>query len=159
MNTITIIPVWKTLTLGNLALAELRKALHDKKGGIGLAPVALQTLDASKIVPKVEVDLVAVTYEDLCLPDGATREAIYTKAIELGLQICPSEVGPLVWLEHYGKHRDAENLIIGMEPVSNNLFYLYAVGGTLVFTTSQGAAEHFRGNDSNSRWVFIQPRK
>ena len=158
MNT-TIIPVWKTITLGNLTVAELRKALQNKKGGIGLAPVALQTLDASTIVPKVEADLVAVTYEELGLPDGATREAIYAKAIELGLQLCPPEVGPLVWLEYYGQQKDCENLIIGMEPVSDNLFYLYSTGSTLVFTTSQGALEHFRGNDSNSRWVFIQPRK
>jgi len=157
MNTITTTPVWKTIIVGNLTVAELRNALRDKKGGIGLTPAALQTFDASLIAPKAEIDLVVVTAKEIGFPDGATREEIYAKAIELGFKLCPPEVGPLVWLEHYGKQTACEKLTIGMEPVSDNLFHLYNANGTLVFTTSQGNADH--SWHRSSRWVFCSPRK
>jgi len=43
---------------------------------------------------KETVNLVRLTVKDLGFPNGATSDQIYQKAQELGLQLCPAEVGP-----------------------------------------------------------------
>ncbi|MEY2701538.1 MAG: hypothetical protein RLY43_158, partial [Bacteroidota bacterium] len=43
------------------------------------------------------------TVEQLGLRTGATTDEIYTKAQQLGLKLCPSEVGPHLRLSYEGK--------------------------------------------------------
>lgn len=47
-------------------------------------------------------NLVQFTVEQLGFPDGATTDEIYAKADELGLDLCPAEVGPLLRLSYTG---------------------------------------------------------
>ena len=52
---------------------------------------------------KQEYDLVRFTVEQLGFPDGATIDEIYAKAEELGLDLCPAEVGPQLRLQNTSK--------------------------------------------------------
>ncbi len=47
-------------------------------------------------------DLIRLTVEDLGFPRGATTDEIYAKAGELGLELCPAEVGPQLRLQYTG---------------------------------------------------------
>ena len=62
------------------------------------------------------VDLVVVTAADLYFKDRVRRLAIYERAIELGLDLCPSEVGPQLRLQYLDQPQD-EWLYVAMEPV------------------------------------------
>ena len=64
-----------------------------------------------------EVNLVVVSVAELGFKDGAKLKDIYAKAQQLGLQLCPNEVGPKLRLE-YADQPMGEWLIIGMEPIT-----------------------------------------
>ena len=60
-------------------------------------------------------DLVRLTVKDLGFPDGATTDEIYQKATELGLELCPAEVGPRLRLSYQG----SDWMYIGMKQISD----------------------------------------
>lgn len=79
-----------------------------------------------------EYDLVRFSVAQLGFPNGATIEKIYKKAEELGLELCPAEVGPLLRLQ--SKIKDWTS--IAMEQVSDrdgdpNIFHLVSDGDQL----------------------------
>jgi len=91
-------PVWKTIKLGTgLKTADdFREALKD--GGFRIGDWANDILGKPAFkaaVEETEIDLVVVSVAELGFKKGATREDIYKRAQELGLEVCPSEVGPL----------------------------------------------------------------
>lgn len=59
-------------------------------------------------------ELVRFTVEQLGFPGGATTDEIYKKAEELGLELCPAEVGPHLRLQYPGK----EWMLIAMKQIS-----------------------------------------
>lgn len=61
------------------------------------------------------VDLVRLTVKDLGFPDGATIDEIYKRAEELGLELCPAEVGPHLRLQYSG----SERIFIAMEQIAS----------------------------------------
>jgi hypothetical protein len=46
------------------------------------------------------LNTVQITVKDLGYPDGATLPQIYERAIELGLELCPLELGPFLRLAY-----------------------------------------------------------
>jgi hypothetical protein len=104
------------------------------------------------------VDLVRVTVAELGFKDGARRDAIYARAIELGLELCPAEVGPALRLAY------SENswILVGMEPITGS-------GGCLVVFSvytdndERWLSSHYGHSDRVwnpvSQWVFVRPRK
>ena len=64
-----------------------------------------------------EVDLVKVTVAELGFTKGARRDQIYERAKELGLVLCPSEVGPQLRLQ-YQDQPSGDWVFIGMEPIN-----------------------------------------
>lgn len=61
-----------------------------------------------------QYSLVSFTVKELGLPNGATTEEIYKNAQELGLELCPAEVGPHLRLQYPGK----EWMLIAMEQIT-----------------------------------------
>ncbi|WP_047985575.1 helicase [Ornithinibacillus californiensis] len=49
---------------------------------------------------KYNLNTVQITVKDLGYPDGATLPQIYERAIELGLELCPLELGPFLRLAY-----------------------------------------------------------
>jgi len=59
-------------------------------------------------------DLVRFTVEQLGFPEEATTDEIYAKAEELGLELCPAEVGPQLRLQNTSK----EWMLIAMKQIT-----------------------------------------
>lgn len=160
----TKFPVWKTIKLGTgLKTADdFRKAPEDK--GFGISEWAKDILGkpAFKAAAKeTEVDLVKVTVAELGFKNGARRGQIYERAKELGLDLCPAEVGPQLRLQ-YKDQPNGEWLFIGMEPITGS------DGELSVFRVLRPVSElwlfgHYASPDSfwppDRWWVFVRPRK
>ena len=83
------------------------------------------------------VDLVRLSVADLGFKEGARYDAIYARAIELGLELCPAEVGPQLRVQYPDQPR-GELLLIAMETIRDSH------GDLRVFCL---------GRDANGRWL------
>jgi len=154
--------IFKTITLGlHKDHKSYRKALEADGYRIGdYAGQILKKIEVSQT--PIELDLVVMTVGDLGFPpDGARRDAIYDRAKELGLQLCPAEVGPALRLAYKNQLR-GEWLLIAMEPIAGSggrlLVFLVAHGGSALWLGSFYGRPDFVWSASD-RWVFVEPRK
>lgn len=124
-------PVWKTVRLGIYKNADgYRKAL--KKAGLRLSDWASDMMGKSAFTcakQGTELDLVRLTVAELGFKDGARYADICAKALELGLGLCPAEVGPALRLQYDDQPRD-EWVRVGMEAItdSDGSLSIFAVG-------------------------------
>lgn len=170
-------PVWKTIKIGTLKTAvDFRKAL--KKSGIWTnfwAMYMLRKPGFTTSEAEMELDLVVVTVADLMFGSGMWREFtlssgahhrdIIAKALELGLELCPAEVGPQLRLQ-YTDQPKGEQLIIGMESITGSdgysrVFHVnhdkdghWSVGRLLFGALSRD--DYFW--DRHYKFVFVRPR-
>ena len=98
-----IFPVWKTIKLGTgLKTADdFRQAL--KASGFEIGNWANEILGKpafTAAAKETEVELVRVSVAERGFKNGATRKDIYQRAQELGLELCPNEVGPQLRLQY-----------------------------------------------------------
>ncbi|TSC83207.1 MAG: hypothetical protein G01um101419_173 [Parcubacteria group bacterium Gr01-1014_19] len=149
-------PIWKTLKLGTHPSAEaLRKAIVAKKNKI--SDWGNDILKRISVSPKeTEIDLVKLTVAQLGLTSGGTREQIYAKAKEPGLETCPAEVGPQLRLQ-YQDQPYGEWILVGMEPIagSDGLPRVFGVGlssGVRWLNAYDGYADDFWFPEDV--WVF-----
>ncbi len=151
-------PTWKTIKLGTHPSTDaLRQALVD--GGYRIGDWASDILKRTPIAPEpLELDLILVTVADLGFPEGATRENIYEKAAQLGLTLCPAEVGPALRLD-YAAQPKGEWILVGMEPIADSRGYLE------VFDVDHGDSGRWLRSDYGYpddfwhgcyRWVFVR---
>ena len=100
------IKIWKTIKIGGFQDANaIRRALLDK--GVIISTVADDMLrNIPLVAEEEEVDLVA-------LPGS---EGVFQLAEDLGLELCPAEVGPRL-REQYPDQPKGEHLVIAMRPV------------------------------------------
>ncbi len=114
-----IFKLWKTIKLGTHKNAdEIRKSLKTNGHNIGdWANDILGKMEISKT--EEEVNLVVATVRELGFKNGANYADICKKAQELGLELCPAEVGPQLRLQ-YTNQPKGEWLIIAMEAISGS---------------------------------------
>jgi len=124
---------WKTIRLGTNGLKtadDFRKFLKDNGFSIGdYANDILGKPTFTAAAEEIELDLVVASVAELGFKNGATREQIYARAKELGLDLCPAEVGPQLRLQ-YKDQPNGEWLIVAMEPIADSvgLLGLFFVG-------------------------------
>ncbi|MCX6722178.1 MAG: hypothetical protein NTY04_03235 [Candidatus Staskawiczbacteria bacterium] len=159
--------VWQTIKLGTgLKTGEdFYKALKEN----GFAAEGVRNMlgkpEFTVATKETEVDLVAVTVAELGFKDGADRKDVYAKAQQLGLQLCPAEVGPQLRLQYKFQHHET-GFIIGMKPICSSVFssgdYL-AVFDVEEHNSNLLLAPYFESfcsaNNWFYKWVFILPRK
>ncbi len=152
---------WKTVTLGlHKSPKNYRKAMEKDDYRIG--DYAGQILNKTEVSQtEVELDLVVVTVGELGFKNGARRDVLYAKALEIGLQLCPAEVGPALRLLYKDQPR-GEWLHIGMESITGSdgrpgVFEVGHVDGDRWLDSVYGGAGHVW--DADYRWVFVRPRK
>ena len=98
--------------------------------------------------------LVQFTVGQLGFSNGATTDEIYAKATELGLELCPAEVGPHLRLQYPGK----DWKLIAMKQISDrygdpDVFRLCAGGAELRLSgRSAKPGERWKTDDL---WVFV----
>lgn len=98
--------------------------------------------------------LVQFTVGQLGFPQGATTDQIYAKAEELGLKLCPAEVGPQLRLSYSGK----DWKFIAMKQISDRsgdpfVFRLYSGASKLRLLANY--AHPSRRWDSDVQFVFL----
>lgn len=158
--------VWKTIKLGTglTSAYQFRKAI--KKAGGKISDYANDILGkpafraAIKEV-ELELDLVNVSVAELGFANGATRREIYERAIKLGLELCPSEVGPQLRLQYKDQPLN-EWVLVGMEPIADSgggprVFHVAHVGGGLWLSSNDGLPVDVWSADY--RWLFVRSRK
>ena len=118
-----------TVDIGGTSKAELLRQLEQK--GIKISDYArdmLQSPDFTTAEKPEAADLVRLTVESLGFPKGATTKEIYERAEELGLELCPAEVGPQYRLKNTDQPMN-EWFRIGMKQIADrsgypSVFYL-----------------------------------
>ena len=123
------------IKIGGKTAQQLEKELEEK--GFKIHDYARSMMKNPDFVPAKkpeQADLVRLRVRDLGFESGAKTEQIYAKAEELGLELCPPEVGPHLRLE-LADQPDGEWFSVGMKQISDSdgsprVFYLsrYADG-------------------------------
>ena len=111
---------WMTIKLGTgLKDADaIRKAIADEGGRISdWANDILGQPAFTVATEETEVELVVVSVAELGFKDGAKYSDICERAKQLGLALCPPEVGPQLRLQ-YKDQPKGEWLRIAMEPIT-----------------------------------------
>jgi len=110
---------------------------------------------------KTEIELVILSVGDMGFKNGATRREIYERAIKLGLDLSPAQVGLEMRLQ-YKKDRQpkGEYLLIGMEPIADAYGHLevfsvdrYSDGKSWLHTNSGLPGLQWR---TDTQWVFVR---
>lgn len=154
--------IWKTITLGvHQSPSEYRKALE--ASGYRIGDYADQILNKVKVSEEeVQLDLVVMTVAELGFKNGATYQEVYARAIELGLELCPSEVGPAL-RQQCPNQSYGEKLRIAMDPLTGSEEDILAMFGVdrfndmLWLDSFCGRPDYFWY--ASDRWVFVAPRK
>jgi hypothetical protein len=158
----TDLHIWKTIKLGAGLKTGDEFCVEIEASGCKLGIWGKDILDKAVFTSRYrEVDLVIKSVEELGFENGATRSQIYERAIGLGLQLCPSEVGPQLRLQYRNQPKD-EWLLIGMQPVVDSdkvpSLFVVAEGGDNLWLTGDRGSANIRWKPQG-RWVFIKPRK
>lgn len=110
-------PIWKTIEIGGKTKKQLEKEL-DKFNVSEYAKAIMNHKDFT-VQKKVEsINLVRLTVRELGFMNFATTDQIFQKASELGLELCPAEVGPHLRFI-YTDQPIGEWFSIAMEPISD----------------------------------------
>src|SRR3989344_1334911 len=113
---------FKTINLGTgLKTADdFRKSLRDSGNKVSSEANGILGNSAFTVaVKKIKIDLAIKSVDELGFKDGATRKRIYGRANELGLDLCPAEVGPQLRLQ-YKDQPEEEHLIVAMNPIAGS---------------------------------------
>ncbi|MDD4803666.1 MAG: hypothetical protein PHN69_00640 [Candidatus Pacebacteria bacterium] len=135
---------------------KAKQALLDKGFKLyGKAEEILQKVSFNK--ERKEYNLVSFSVKSLGFPNGATTKEIYDKAEEMGLELCPAEVGPLLRL-NYLDQPNGEYLRVTMKTIEGS-------GGRVrLFTVDHGVGERSLNTDwdnpgnrwnAGNRFVFL----
>lgn len=116
MKTKTLTP-WKTVSLGESKASILKKL---EKYEVGY--YAKQLLEKVEVSDKQEVDLVVLTPSDLGFTENPTTAELFGKAEELGYDLCPADVGPVLRV-NYDDQPKEEYLWIATEPITDSVGY------------------------------------
>lgn len=156
--------VWRTLKLGTgLKTADdFRKAIGDNDMRLrDEGSDILEKPEFTAATEPCEVDLVVMSVKDLGFKGDARYDQICAKAKELGLDLCPAEVGPQLRLQ-YSDQKRGERLIIAMETIRGSH------GDLGVFSVGHGGSGRWLGAyvgnpDSvwypNDQFVFVSRKK
>lgn len=159
-------PAWRTVILGQYSnVGTLRAALDpvadtvDHKAYYVLLDDPKFTLASEEI----EARLIVRTVEQLGLVGRNVRYSdICARAIELGLELCPAEVGPVLWLKHKDSLGHGEPLNIAMEPLGSapyeHIFRISSFfrGRCWLEWNICNMSGHWK---ADSKLVFMLPRK
>jgi len=156
-------PIWKTIKIGTgfASASELLAAIGIR--GLKIGDWADDMLVMPEFVinlEEIELDLVVVSASDIGFENGARRDQIYKRIEEFGLEVCPCEVGPQLYLQ-YDDKADGE-ILIGMNPIVSSIgvprvFYIARRGSEIRLRSYFGRPDIFWG--TRTKWVFVRPRR
>ena len=106
------------IEIGGKTAKQLEKEIIDAGMQIdSYAKSILESKDFTMSKTKESADLVRLTVADLGFKGNATTDQIYKRAEELGLELCPAEVGPQYRLQ-YTDQPVGDWVLIGMKQIA-----------------------------------------
>ncbi len=121
--------VWKTIQLGTHKDAStLLGAMKDE--GLKVSDYSKDVMGKSDFTvasERTDIQLVRVSVAELGFQKGARRDAIYERAIQLGLSLVSAEVGPQL-RRQYKDQPNSEWLLTAMEPITDSFDELSVFG-------------------------------
>ena len=154
---------WMNIQLGTGLITgnDFRESLRKVNFTVGVWGYAI--LSSSHFIgsrKKREVELVQVSIAELGYEYGAARRDIYERAQNLGLRLCPAEVGPYLRIQ-YVEQPEGEQILIAMESVfiSSRTSGSFAVLGRTEYCGPALDGIDNRPEDfwnANSRWIFLR---
>jgi hypothetical protein len=112
-------PIWKPITVGgSKGVNAIRVALETAPCHMTIADDADEILGRPAfpfIKTPVELDLVVLSVFELGFGDETSLHHIYARAVALGFELCPAEVGPALRL-NYLDQPPGDSLHIAMKP-------------------------------------------
>jgi hypothetical protein len=162
-NIIADKPVWRRLTLGaHRSVDRVRQALHAAHIRVGDQADEILGRPAFRFsqTPK-DVDLVIVSVGELGFVRPTPLSDVHRRANELGLELCPAEVAPLLRLAYMDQPL-GESLNIAMQPVAT-------YGGELITLSlaNAGTGPLLIGGEARAdlmvsppaQFVFVRPQR
>jgi hypothetical protein len=156
--------IWKTITVGgSKGVNAVRVAMETAPCGIAIGDDADEILGRPAfpfIKTPVELDLVVLSVRELGFGDLASIHDIYARAVSLGFELCPAEVGPLLRLNYLDQPL-SEFLHIAMKPVAkyNGELIDFTIGnGGNGLLLLGGDARPDMTAPGSVRFVFVRPR-
>jgi hypothetical protein len=156
-------PVWKRITLGAYkGVNSLRTALDAARVRVGDSADEVLGRPAFRFSPeKSDVDLVLVSVAELGFSNGAPLADIHRRAGEVGLELCPAEVAPLLRLA-YTNQPMGEFLNVAMRPIATYAGELVALS-----IANAGTGPLLIGGDGRpelvmnrmAKLVFVRPAR
>lgn len=152
--------IWKTLKCGGFQNADAIREVIQKAGMrindyadgmLGRIPLSAGEAD-------IKVALLSVA--DLGFKDGAKYREICKRAKELGLELCPAELGPQLRLQ-YENQPEGEWILIAMEPVASSSgprLFTVALGNNDLWLSSRNVASDYDFWNNDNRFVFVLSR-
>jgi hypothetical protein len=163
-KTLADIAVWKRITLGTYkGVNAVREALDAARMRVGDSADEILGRPAFPFSrTKSELDLVVVTAVDLGFAKGSTPVAdIYRRAMQVGLELCPAEVGPQLRLQYVNQPL-GEFLHIAMAPVATwrgELVDLTVANGGAGLLLLGGDGSPDLKLHSSVKFVFVRPAR
>jgi hypothetical protein len=161
--TIADIPAWKRITLGTYrGVNALRRALDAARVRVGDSADEALGRPAFQFSPaRTDVDLVVVSVAELGFQDATPLADIHRRAFELGLELCPAEVAPLLRLA-YADQPLGEFLNVAMRPIATwsgeRIALSIANAGTGALLLGGDGRPEFVLN-WQARLVFVRPAR
>jgi hypothetical protein len=153
--------IWRKIALGTYkGVDAYRRALDS--AGIKIGDAADEILGRPAFsygTMKTDVDLVLVSAADLGVETESSLAGVYKHARQVGLELCPAEVGPQLRLD-YRNQPLGEALDIAMEPLATysgdpTILTLVNWGTGLALISRDGRSESMVS--PTSRFVFALP--
>jgi hypothetical protein len=152
--------IWRTIRIGGFRNAdEVRKAI--KNAGMNIGNYANDILGKIPLATsETDVNIVLLSVADLGFKNGAEYGKICSRAKELGLELCPAEVGSQLRLQ-YKDQPNGEWLIVAMKPITDSdddleLFVVERDDFGLWLYIDYGYSDNFW--DSSNRFAFVLPQ-
>ncbi|MGG0738851.1 helicase [Niallia taxi] len=160
----------RNINIGGLTKSQLIQALQDSTIFINKYGEMLLADDRFIVSSnKYNLKTVEIAVSNLGLPNGATTPEILHKATELGLHICPLELGPYLRLSYLDQPEDATNtskvhqvptgsITVASEPLTEDDefpkgFYLRKIDGKLWLRGY--IADNFHIWNADDRFIFV----
>jgi hypothetical protein len=163
-KTLADIAIWKRITLGTYkGVNAVREALDAARMRVGDSADEILGRPAFPFSrTRSELDLVVVTAVDLGFAPGSMLVAdIYRRAMQIGLELCPAEVGPLLRLQ-YANQPLGEFLHIAMAPIATwrgELVDLTVANGGAGLLLLGGDGSPDLKLHSSVKFVFVRPAR
>jgi hypothetical protein len=152
-------PIWKTIKIGICKTPdEYCAALQLTGQKIGKwARYLLDKISYSQ--EEIRLDLVLLSAAELGFKGDTANADILRKAVEVGLELCPAEVGPALRLQYFNQPR-GESVVVAMDTVAtvpNNL-NIFELEYDNVYWLGAGYGHPDYLRDVNTRFVFVRRR-